>query len=575
MASIFQLFGEVFIDNEKANQNLDKTTQKGKSVGERLGSVVATAGKVGTAMIAGTAAAVTGVVALASKTAEAGDRVDKMSQSLGLSRSAFQEWDYILSQSGMSIDSMGTGMRGLTEMMTSESKKSKEALSKLGLSFDEISSMSQEQAFEKVVSAMQEMEAGAEKSALAVDIFGRSGTNMLPLLNSAAGSVENLKNQAHELGMVMSDDAVDGAVAFTDGMDTIKRALGGAFNSIMSSVMPIINNLIDLIIKNMPLIQGLIQKLAPVISNLLSRLLPPLVDLAQKLLPIIFDLIDLLLPPIIEIVEAVLPIFIELINMLLPPIIKIVQMILPLLLKLIMPLLPLLDPILKLLQPFIDLLMMILEPLIDLLDIVLPPIIQLLVTIMNVILPVLTKTLNVLGNAIGKTLKGAFDALRPVFEGFSKYLSGIIDFVTGIFTGNWKKAWEGVKKIFSGIWDTLVAVVKFPINIIITGLNNFIGAVNKIKIPDWVPKIGGKGIDLPTIPKLKVGMEYVPYDDFPALLHKGERVLTAEENKNLGSGGAINVNIENFYNNTKDDMKKLAQDLQFYIKQERLKQGGF
>ena len=70
-------------------------------------------------------------------------------------------------------------------------------------------------------------------------------------------------------------------------------------------------------------------------------------------------------------------------------------------------------------------------------------------------------------------------------------------------------------------------------------INGFIKGVNKIKIPDWVPGVGGKGIKLPTIPRLRVGMDYVPSDDFPALLHKGEAVLTAQENALYRSVGGF------------------------------------
>ena len=84
-------------------------------------------------------------------------------------------------------------------------------------------------------------------------------------------------------------------------------------------------------------------------------------------------------------------------------------------------------------------------------------------------------------------------------------LGGVIDFITGIFTGNWKKAWNGVKDIFKNIVDGLVGIFKAPINLIIDGINAFISGLNKIKIPDWVPAVGGKGINIPKIPKLAQG----------------------------------------------------------------------
>ncbi len=86
-----------------------------------------------------------------------------------------------------------------------------------------------------------------------------------------------------------------------------------------------------------------------------------------------------------------------------------------------------------------------------------------------------------------------------------KQLGGIIDFITGIFTGNWKKAWNGVKNVFKSIVDGLVGVFKTPFNFIIDGINSFIKGLNKIEIPDWVPVVGGKGFHISTIPKLAQG----------------------------------------------------------------------
>lgn len=84
-------------------------------------------------------------------------------------------------------------------------------------------------------------------------------------------------------------------------------------------------------------------------------------------------------------------------------------------------------------------------------------------------------------------------------------LGGIVDFITGIFTGNWRKAWNGIKDVFKNAVDGLVGIFKFPINLIIDGINAFISGLNKIKIPDWVPAVGGKGINIPKIPKLARG----------------------------------------------------------------------
>jgi hypothetical protein len=75
----------------------------------------------------------------------------------------------------------------------------------------------------------------------------------------------------------------------------------------------------------------------------------------------------------------------------------------------------------------------------------------------------------------------------------------------GIFTGNWKKAWNGVKDMFKNVIDAIVGIFKFPINLIIDGINSFIAGLNKVKIPDWVPVVGGKGLNIPKIPKLAQG----------------------------------------------------------------------
>lgn len=98
-------------------------------------------------------------------------------------------------------------------------------------------------------------------------------------------------------------------------------------------------------------------------------------------------------------------------------------------------------------------------------------------------------------NTIKKLWTGT---LKPVFQ-------GILDFITGIFSGDFKKAFSGLVKAVGGIWEGLVTIIKHPINRVISVINAFIGGINKLKIPDWVPGVGGKGINIPLIPQLAEG----------------------------------------------------------------------
>lgn len=108
---------------------------------------------------------------------------------------------------------------------------------------------------------------------------------------------------------------------------------------------------------------------------------------------------------------------------------------------------------------------------------------------------------NLVIGVFGSIIAVVSDVVGALFEIFG----GIIDFITGIFTGNWKKAWEGVKSYFKGAIDGLVGILKFPLNLIIDAINSFIAGLNKLQIPDWVPVVGGMGLNIPKIPKLARG----------------------------------------------------------------------
>lgn len=152
--------------------------------------------------------------------------------------------------------------------------------------------------------------------------------------------------------------------------------------------------------------------------------------------------------------------------------------------------------------------------------------------------------------------------VNDVIEGAKQIFGGFIDFLTGVFTLDWEKAWEGIKEIFRGIWNTIVGGLEAAVNLIIKGINWLIDQLNKIHfdIPDWVPGIGGKsfGINIPhvnelKIPRLAQGAVIPPNREFMAVLGDQKqgtnieapadliRQIVREEINNFGGGEDITI----------------------------------
>lgn len=111
----------------------------------------------------------------------------------------------------------------------------------------------------------------------------------------------------------------------------------------------------------------------------------------------------------------------------------------------------------------------------------------------------------VFGPVLGGILNGFFSNVKAVWDSIKQTFDGIIDFIRGVFTGDWQRAWEGVKEIFGGVFKGLTALAKAPVNGIIALLNGAINGINKMidalnslhfSIPDWVPFLGGKSFGL-------------------------------------------------------------------------------
>lgn len=200
------------------------------------------------AIIAGIRAISNGVKQIAenlagsiSAAAEYGDNIDKMSQKMGMSSDAYQEWDFIMQHCGASIDSLQSGMK----TMATAAETGSDAFAQLGISQEQIASMSQEDLFSATIAALQNVTDETERTYLAGKLLGRGATELGPLLNMSAEETDAMRQQLHDLGSVMQDDAVKAAAAYQDSLQNLQTAFTGVKNKLAGELLPSVTLVMD------------------------------------------------------------------------------------------------------------------------------------------------------------------------------------------------------------------------------------------------------------------------------------------------------------------------------------------
>ena len=435
---------------EQTNKALEKTADTGRfeKLKDALGKVgkgLEVAGKVTGAVVTGATAAAGGLVKLASSSAETADEIDKMSQKIGISKQAYQEWAYVMGQSGMDVDVLQSGMKTLnTQILKAQSAtdKSSTALGKLGVSVTDSSGKlrSQEDILYDTIKALAGMDEGADRAKLAQELLGKSGSELAPLLNGGSKAIEDLTKRSHDLGLIMSDEAVDAGVKLGDTMDDVKKSAKMLVTNLGSALAPVIQKIADKLMEFMPRFQQMFDRIAPVLSDFLDQVLPVLMDLAEAILPPLMDLVEALLPPLTDLIKAILPVLVDIINTLLPPLIEIVQAIMPVLVEIINALTPILKAVMDILKPIIDLVLALIKPLLDLIKNILKPLTDLFSGVGDVLS-------GVLGPAIDAVSGLVSGVLGPVFEAIGPLVSGVVSLISG--------DWEGLNNALKGLWENL------------------------------------------------------------------------------------------------------------------------
>ena len=289
-----------------------------------------------TAAIAFTVVATAVTVAL-KKTADYGDRIDKMSQKIGMSRKAFQEWDYIMSQNGGNVESLQMGFKTLTTQIEGVQKGSKDsikAFSSLGVSVKDANGQfrSQDEIFNDTIRKLQQIKNPTQKAMLANRLFGRSAAELRPLLNQEAESIDELREKANRLGLIVDEQDIKNAVILKDTFDTFGRAFQARFATVMMKVMPVFTKILE---KVTPLIKLITDKIIDlgrqmVATPAFALMQEQFAELAEELKVFYYenqDFFDALKTAFVWVVTTGIPNFITSLIMVTRGIVKLVQMV--------------------------------------------------------------------------------------------------------------------------------------------------------------------------------------------------------------------------------------------------------
>ncbi|WP_428063028.1 phage tail tape measure protein [Candidatus Avelusimicrobium fimicolum] len=225
---------------QKVNDAFAKTNSDLQKFGKSMQKVGASFAAVGGAITAALGVAVKSL-------ANAADVADDTAKRTGLTVEAVQELGYVAKMTGSNLATVEVALRtmqkGLTDNGT-ESAAFTSALETLGLSLAELRAMNPQAQFDALSQAIAGVTDPSQRAGLAMTVFGRAGTALLPMLAEGADGIAKLKDEAHKYGYVMSQEVAEAGSNFNDNLDRLKGSLGGLAQQVVAGLLPTLNSLV-------------------------------------------------------------------------------------------------------------------------------------------------------------------------------------------------------------------------------------------------------------------------------------------------------------------------------------------
>ena len=510
-----------------------EATAAGKSAGGKFSSAMGGVLKTGAAAIAGIGTAAIGagtaLTGAAAGVASYGDHIDKMSQKMGLTAEAYQEWDAVMQHSGTSMDTMKSSMKTLANAAETGNAAFKE----LGITEKDLKNMNQQQIFEATIAGLQNVEDDTQRTYLAGKLLGKGATELGALLNTSAEDTQAMRDRVHELGGVMSDEAVKNSAAFQDSLQDLQTSFAGVKNSVMADMLPSFTSVMDglssLVVGEEGAKEKITEGIQGIVTNV-SEAMPQLVEgfstLAGALLEVAPELIKSLAEGIIGAIPELLPTLIEVVGEIASGLIELLPQLIEVGLEVILQLANgIAEALPDLIPTIVDTMLMIVDTLIDNIDklidaaiaiivglaeglvTALPQLVErlpeIIIAIVEGLVANLPKLLEASVQIIVSLATGLIESLPELIAHLPEIIAAIVEGLVAC-VGDMMEAgkelvnglWEGIKKN----WDNLASSVTELGSKLVDKVKGFfkIGSPSKLfrdEIGQWIPEGVAVGIE--------------------------------------------------------------------------------
>ena len=256
MATLSNLVVQITGNTATLNRSLDKAQGRVARFKSSAGKALKAFSGIAKGAAIGAGAALAGFAIASIKSfVDVGDELDKMSKRTGISVEALGELKFAAEQSGASLGTVEKGVKRMASTILDANNgmvSATDAFDALGISVEQLQGLSPEQQFNVMAGALAGVEDASTRAALAQDVFGRAGTELLPLFTEGADGMEALRNQAQQLGVVMSGEAAASAADFNDALNEAKSAVQGVFFQVGSKLVPAITDFVRKLIQYKP-----------------------------------------------------------------------------------------------------------------------------------------------------------------------------------------------------------------------------------------------------------------------------------------------------------------------------------